>query len=604
MSDALPIRMTLPPGFLDEEVRCETALDARQKRVLAVQLDLLKAFLGLCKAHGIKVVAFAGTLLGAVRHRGFIPWDDDADLCMDRTNFKKLLNLKSEDVPSPYFLQTALSDRKYFCPYARFRNSKTTGAIVGEDDPDYNNGLYIDVFVLDGYAYNSLVVKLQQKIRSTLVLVLENLQHGKPLQGHPLATAVNWLRPVWRLVGYERLYRLYGRVLSAMTDRTDRLTMFTHDSWFYSRYWLYKRELDDTVMLPFENIEIPAPRDAAAVLTRTYGDYKRFPPKEKRGTWHQDMILIDPDVSYVDYLNAPTSMRKAWFVTFADSRMKRPLRRIRRQALLMGFASDRILTLTENDLDPRFREKMKDRLVKGSRGYGYWCWRPQVVLQALEKMSDGEIMLYADAGCHLNPKGLPRLREYLKMADESGVVAFQGRSFLGTDKYDPLHHYNPVSMWTKGDVLDYFGVRGNEEITRSGQYSGGVFLVKKCAKTLEFYRRYRMIAEEHFEFFDDSPSASANLPDFREHRHDQAVFTLLCKEFDVRTLSCCEYGVYAQHAPERYRGDRNWSCQSFDEMMRYPVHARRDTSFGIRAYVPQCVKRQIWAVQARFRSGR
>lgn len=601
MSSPLPITIDLPSGFLSEEVRCGTRLVPRQKRILAVQLDLLKVFLDLCQKHDIKVVAFAGTLLGAVRHKGFIPWDDDADVCMDRENFEKLLKLKVEDIPAPYFLQTALSDRRFFCPYARFRNSQTTGAIVGEDYQGYNNGLYIDVFVLDGYAYWPSIVTLQQKIRSTLVLILENINQGRPIDGHPLATAIDWLRPLWRLIGFERLYRLYGRVLSAMTARTDRITMFTHDPWFYSRYWLYKRELSDVVMLPFENIMVPAPRDYDAVLRRTYGDYLQFPPLEKRGTWHQDMFLVDPDIPYSKFLGANTSMRKAWFVTFADSRMQRPLKRIRRQALQMGFAPDRILTLTEKDLDENFRARMKSCLVKGSRGYGYWCWRSQVVLQALAKMGEGEIFLYADAGCHLNPKGLPRLREYLKMADESDIVAFQGRSLMGTEKYDPLHHYNSIGMWTKGDVLDYFGVRENSEVVNSGQCSGGVFLVKNSDRSRAFYTRYRSIVEEHFEFLDDSPSQSVNLPEFREHRHDQAVFTLLCKEEGVRTLSCCEYGVYAPLAPDQFKGDSRWSCQNFEEMDRFPVHARRDTTYGIRAYVPRWMKRIVWTLQAKMK---
>lgn len=601
MSSPMPITMDLPSDFLKEEVRSGTRLAPRQKRVLAVQLDLLKTFLDLCRRHDIKVVVFAGTLLGAVRHKGFIPWDDDADLCMDRENFEKLLELRPRDIPAPYCLQTALSDRRFFCPYARFRNSATTGAIVGEDDPAYNNGIYIDVFVLDGYAYNAAIVTLQQKLRSTLVLVLENIYQGRPLNGHPLATLIDWLHPLWSLIGFERIYRMYGRVLSAMTSRTDRVTMFTHDPWFYTRYWLYKRELADVVMQPFENILVPVPRDYDAVLKRTYGDYMEFPPVEKRGTWHQDQILFDPDTPYKEFLNANTSMRKAWFVTFADSRMQRPLKRIRKQALLMGFAPDRILAFTEKDLDPGFRERMKTHLVKGSRGYGYWCWRSQVVLQALDRMGKDEIFLYADAGCHLNPKGLPRLREYLKMADESDIIAFQGRSFLGTEKYDPLHHYNSVGMWTKGDVLDFFGVRDNDEIVNSGQYSGGVFLVKNSARSRAFYERYRSIVESHFELLDDSPSKSPNRPEFREHRHDQAVFTLLCKEQGVRTLSCCEYGVYAPLAPEQFKGDSRWSCRSFDEMDRFPVHARRDTTYGIRAYVPQWVKRIVWTLQEKLR---
>ena len=162
---------------------------------------------------------------------------------------------------------------------------------------------------------------------------------------------------------------------------------------------------------------------------------------------------------------------------------------------------------------------------------------------------------------------------------------------MGTSKYDPLHHFNRIGQWTKGDVLDYFGVRENVEVLNSGQYSGGVFLVKKTKRTMAFYERYQAIAENQFSFFDDSPSKSENEPGFREHRHDQAVFTLLCIKEGIKTLSTCEYGVYANLAPECYCGDRSWSRLGFDDMDEFPVHAMRDTTFGWRALLPRPVRK-------------
>lgn len=597
----LPISIDLPDHFLDEEVRSGYTVPAKLKKIWAIQLDLLSLFMDVCRRNNIKITVFAGTLLGVIRHKGFIPWDDDCDICMDRENFNKLLALPRDTFPAPYFLQTGFSDKRFFCPYARLRNSMTTGAIVGEDYPDYNNGIYLDIYVQDGYSHNKVAVFLQRKLKSLIWEILNEISGDRIEYKGVVVKTIHILRPLLRLVGHDRFVRLHNKVLASLSGTTDRIANITHDQDVFSRYWQKKDEVKDVVWLPFEHLNVPVPAKYHDVLTRIYGNYMQPPPVDSRGKWHQDQILFNPDVPYKEYLSSNISMRKAWFVTFADSRMKQPLARIRHQALTMGFSPERILTFTEKELNQDFVETMKSRLVKGSRGFGYWCWRPQVVLQALSIMGEGEIFLYADAGCHLNIKGLPRLREYLKMANESDIVAFQGRSLLGTEKFDPLHHYNSIGTWTKGDVLDFFGVRDNRMIVDSGQYSGGVFLVKNSPRSRAFYKRYLALVEEHFEFLDDSPSRSPNLPEFREHRHDQALFTLLCKEQGIRTLSCCEYGIYANLAPEQYRGDRAWSRLSFDDMDDFPVHALRDTTFGWRAWMPKPVRRLGLKVLARLK---
>ena len=602
MKYGLPITIDLPEHFLDAEIRFGYSVPVKLKKIWAIHLDLLSHFLDVCRRKDIKVSVFAGTLLGVVRHRGFIPWDDDCDVCMDRENFNKLLALPKDTFPDPYFLQTGFSDKRFFCPYARLRNSRTTGAIVGEDYPDYNNGIYLDIYVQDGYSYNGVAVFLQRKFKSLIWEILTEIAGDRIECKGIVISIIHAMRPLLMLVGHDRFVRLHNKVLASLTRTTDRIANMTHDQNVFSKYWQKKDEVRDIVWLPFEHLKVPVPAKYHDVLTRIYGDYMQPPPKESRGRWHQDQILFEPDVPYVEYLNANVSMRKAWFVTFADSRMKQPLARIRHQALLMGFSPERILIFTEKELDLDFRNKMKAHLIKGSRGFGYWCWRPQVVLQALDMMDEDEIFLYADAGCHLNPKGLPRLREYLKMANESDIIAFQGRSLLGTEKFDSLHHYNSIGMWTKGDVLDFFGVRENRMVVDSGQYSGGVFLVKNSSRSRAFYARYLALVEEHFEFLDDSPSKSPNLPEFRENRHDQALFTLLCKEQGIKTLSCCEYGIYANLAPEQYRGDRTWSRLSFDDMDDFPVHAMRDTTFGWRAWLPKPVRRLGLNVLMRLKS--
>ena len=101
------LQLTPPEGFLGEEVRCGYTVTKQMKEVWAIELDLLKQFDIICEKHGLHYCVAAGTLLGAIRHGGFIPWDDDIDVYMLRNDYNKLMMLANE-FKSPYFLLPAV----------------------------------------------------------------------------------------------------------------------------------------------------------------------------------------------------------------------------------------------------------------------------------------------------------------------------------------------------------------------------------------------------------------------------------------------------------------------------------------------------------------
>ena len=298
----LNLKLTIPEDFYQEEVRNEYLVTTKQKKIWAVELDLMQELLRVCKKHDIKVFAFAGTLLGAVRHKGFIPWDDDMDVCLDRENYEKLLQV-ADEFQEPYFLQTAMNDREYFFGYARLRNSDTTGLIVGNESPSYNNGIYIDVFVLDGYTYDDKKLKKQLIKRKKLQRIAAQYywepyhNKGKKKIAHYFAKKI-----VRMLLSYEKIKKDYDDNLSIYTAETDRIGLMTHTMDFIRKYWCKKEDLLKTQILPYEMIEIPVPANYKAMLMHMYGDYMKFPPAEKRGEWHEGILKFDPDVSYREYV--------------------------------------------------------------------------------------------------------------------------------------------------------------------------------------------------------------------------------------------------------------------------------------------------------------
>jgi len=301
--DKLPISIELPPHFLEEEVRCGYVVSSQMKKIWAVELDLLAKFDAVCKKHGITYVALWGTALGAVRHKGFIPWDDDIDVGMDRCNYDKLCKVAPMEFTHPYFFQNALTDRAFFIPLARLRNSETTAAIHGFDTPDYNNGIYIDIDILDGLAMSKLQWHLQNLLKHLLLIPMQTYYRKRWEGVNLLKKFGHFLRPCWRLLKYDTWCTCYRKVRCMYTNCSDRLGIsysFIPMEW---KSYVLKEEMLHLRVCPFEFMTIPVFDSSREYLSRCFGDYMKFPPEEERGVWHSRQVHYDPDVPFRDYLS-------------------------------------------------------------------------------------------------------------------------------------------------------------------------------------------------------------------------------------------------------------------------------------------------------------
>ena len=144
------LKLKLPEGFLDEETRCGFTVTKKMKEVWAVELDLLAELLRVCNKNNIKIFASGGTMLGAVRHQGFIPWDDDIDMMMFRDDYERLCEIAGSEFQYPYFFQTEYTDPGSLRGHAQLRNSLTTGILESElGKRKFNQGIFLDIFPLD-----------------------------------------------------------------------------------------------------------------------------------------------------------------------------------------------------------------------------------------------------------------------------------------------------------------------------------------------------------------------------------------------------------------------------------------------------------------------
>lgn len=237
-------------------------------------------------------------------------------------------------------------------------------------------------------------------------------------------------------------------------------------------------------------------------------------------------------------------------ISFVDSRFRSTTRRFKRRGKRFQ-KFDTIRVLDETGLERRFSDKHKQVLNSGVKGFGFYCWKPQVIHQELRKLEDGEFLVYVDAGSHFSKHGRARFEEYLEICASSklGILAFQ-------TEWKEKH-------WTKGDVLAHFDAKDIPEVTETGQIQAGFLVIRNSQIAREFVSEWRSAIEFDFSLIDNSPSKTQDLDGFIRHRHDQSIFSVLAKLRGIATLSASEQ--------EKCPGELTWRGAR-----HFPVHHKRD----------------------------
>lgn len=248
--------------------------------------------------------------------------------------------------------------------------------------------------------------------------------------------------------------------------------------------------------------------------------------------------------------------------TFANYPLSKGFDRYRNEVEGFGIF-DQIYTYDENDLDSEFRRKFGRYLYPYSRGYGYWGWKPLVIKQTLDKMNDGDILLYTDLGCFFNLQGSKRMKEYIEMVNHSkvGILGIRAQDFSPEGRYEmEFYEY----QWTKGDVFDFLGVRDDQYYTHTKQFEATIVFLKKHAASTAFIDEWVDVVYNHFDLITDTPSKSPNFDGFCENRHDQSIYSILAKKYKADSFSRNEI------CPNQF-DEGGW-----DMMYTYPIWAKRE----------------------------
>lgn len=255
-------------------------------RLQKIEYEILKVVADICEKNGITYCLQGGTLLGAIRHNGFIPWDDDIDITMPRKDFEKFIKICANELPAEYYLQSYKTDKNSYKPYAKVKKNGTLFMETTDDNIPGHQGIFIDIFPLDSTpnengrnvfiknkilcnVNNIMMIKAGLHKRSAIKMIIAKVL--------PMTSLQRIQQSLMKLAGNEEdmYFASMGGTLDIVKQTFPKSTYFP------------------PVKHKFEDGEFYIPFDADYYLKRVYGDYMTLPPEEKRHTHNPYKIIFN-----------------------------------------------------------------------------------------------------------------------------------------------------------------------------------------------------------------------------------------------------------------------------------------------------------------------
>lgn len=251
------------------------------KKLREIQLSILKEVAAFCDNHGINYFLCGGTLLGAIRHKGYIPWDDDIDIMLPRPDYEKLLiHFKSEDL----VLHSSKRDDNFINPFVKISDKRT---ILIENISNGNNiGVNIDVFPIDGFPEGQDEMKnhIRKIGRLRKILSLQSLKYRSERSFFKNITVI-FTKPFVLLLSPKKISeRIEQEAIKYSFDHSKKAGIAV---WGYGdKEVCPKKAFVDNIVVSFEGINFKAPLNYDLYLSTVYGNYMELPPENKRISHH------------------------------------------------------------------------------------------------------------------------------------------------------------------------------------------------------------------------------------------------------------------------------------------------------------------------------
>ena len=253
-------------------------------KVQKIELEILMEVIRICEKNGIEYFVLGGTLLGAIRHKGFIPWDDDIDIGMTRENYNKFLTLANKELGEEYFLQNFNTEPNTPFYFTKVRKKGTVFVENYCKDLDINHGLFLDIFPYDKIPDDTKLRKRQlRKVKFWSNLFIAKSLKGisvpdKSIKGKFKIFIRSFFYYLLKPMSKKFLFNKLDEVSQEYNNISCEIQSFVK----YNILRMPVEDLSDLEQIEFEGIRVSCPRNPRKQLEHQFGDFMELPPVEKR----------------------------------------------------------------------------------------------------------------------------------------------------------------------------------------------------------------------------------------------------------------------------------------------------------------------------------
>lgn len=264
------------------------------------EIEMIEWLGKVCDKYEIQYFLIGGSEIGAVRHKGFIPWDDDIDLGMLRVDFERFLQVFENELPGYYELQyKIIGDSDVWSNLCRIRDKRTTGIIDNQIGKKIAHGAFIEIYPYDNLPESNRMQKRLAKRVNRLIQIIQDRIGQKPVVG-------------FRMKIWKQIYNCKSIVeIDSLIDATCKMymgentryvgTLMSPQYVLSGNEVLLRSDLEKTIKVPFENTKVHIPQGFDRCLRKQYGNYMALPPVDQRGTHHSSKVFYDPSKPYTQY---------------------------------------------------------------------------------------------------------------------------------------------------------------------------------------------------------------------------------------------------------------------------------------------------------------